>query len=55
MFTVNNAHARPINDISLEGEYVWTSSNDRTVKVLTPERASVCAHAVHAMLIESDA
>jgi hypothetical protein len=34
MFTVNNAHARPVNDIALEGEYVWTSSNDRTVKVL---------------------
>ncbi|ELR12783.1 WD domain, G-beta repeat-containing protein [Acanthamoeba castellanii str. Neff] len=36
MFTVNNAHARPVNDISLEGDYVWTSSNDHTVKVWRP-------------------
>jgi hypothetical protein len=36
MFTVNNAHARPVNDISLEGDYVWTSSNDHTVKVRVP-------------------
>lgn len=33
MFTLNNAHARPINDIILEGDYVWTCSNDLTVKV----------------------
>jgi len=33
MFIINNAHARPINDIFVEGKFVWTCSNDRTVKV----------------------
>jgi len=36
MFIINNAHARPINDIFVEGKFVWTCSNDRTVKVWRP-------------------